>query len=84
MLNATLVDKRDMKSCGMVAPIVSIEVPAAVEPQLSDFDAPHIPLMDAARDVTGSRQPSEKERRLMFRGVLLVAERAQLTTHILQ
>ena len=79
-----------MRNCDVVAVVVPIEMPSAVEPQdeyrrgsgnLADFDALQIPVCDGAREVHRSSQPSDC---LIFRGVQSVAERAQLTTHIMQ
>ena len=66
-LNATLVDKRATRKCDVVAPVVVIDVSAAVEPQdednrgsghSADFDAPQLPGLDGAREVNKSRQQS--------------------------
>ena len=52
LLNATLLDRSDMRTCDMVAPVVPIRVLAAVAPKdetreargnLADFDAPKCP-----------------------------------------
>ena len=71
MLNATLVNKRDM-TCDLVAPVVPTEVPVAVETRdeemrdsgsLSEYEAPQIPVLEGARGVHRLTQPSEASRR---------------------
>ena len=70
LLNATLVDRRD-KTCDLVAPVVPTEVPVAVETRdeemrdsanLSEDEAPQIPVLEGARGVSRSKQPSEADR----------------------
>ena len=72
VLNATLVDKSDMRGCNMVALVVPIDVSAAVEVQdedtrgseiLAHLDALQIPVLDGACEVRKSRQPAGTERR---------------------
>ena len=87
-----LVDLGDMRNCDLIGLVGPNEMPSPVEPQyedrrvsgnLADFDALQTHVLDGAREVNKSRQPSESERRkhksptcLMFRGVPSVAERA--------
>ena len=62
MLNATLVDGRDM-ICDLVAPLVSTEVPVTLETRhedmrdsrnLSEYEAPKIPVLEGTRGVNRS------------------------------
>ena len=73
VLNATLADRRDM-TWDLVAPVVPTEVPAAVETRdeemidsgnshSSEHEAPKIPVLDGARGVNRSKQPSEADSR---------------------
>ena len=71
VLNATLVDRRNM-TCDLVALVVPIAVPVASETHdeetgdsrnVSECEAPHIPVLEGAREVNRSKQPSESERR---------------------
>ena len=71
VLNATLVDRRNMK-CDLVAPVVPIAVPMSSEAgdeemresrNVSECEAPQIPVLEGAREVNRSKQPTESERR---------------------
>ena len=71
VLNATLVDRRNMK-CDLVAPVVPIAVPVSSEAgdeemresrNVSECEAPQIPVLEGAREVNRSKQPTESERR---------------------
>ena len=70
VLNATLIDRRDM-ICDSVA-LVPTEVPVAVETRdevmrdsgnLSEYEAPPILVLEGAREVHRSKHPSEADRR---------------------
>ena len=69
--NATLVDRRNMK-CDLAAPVVPIAVPVSSEVgdeetrdsrNVSECEAPQIPVLEGAREVNRSKQPTESERR---------------------
>ena len=69
--NATLVDRRDM-TCDLVAPVVPTEVPVAVKTRVeemrnsgnfSECEAPHTLVLEGARGVNRSEQPSEADGR---------------------
>ena len=71
VVNATLVDRRNMK-CDLVAPVVPIAVPVSSEAggeemresrNVSGCDAPQIPVLEGAREVNRSKQPTESEKR---------------------
>ena len=71
VLNATLVDRRNMK-CDLVAPVVPIAVPVLSEAgdeemrdsrNVSESEAAHIPVLGGAREVNRSKQPTESSRR---------------------
>ena len=71
VLNATLFDRRNMK-CDLVAPVVPIAVPVSSEASdeemresrnVSECEAPQIPVLEGAREVNRSKQPTESERR---------------------
>ena len=71
VLNATLVDRRNMK-CDLVAPVVPIAVPVSREAgdeemrdsrNVSECEAAQIPVLGGAREVNRSKQPTESERR---------------------
>ena len=71
VLNATFVDRRNMM-CDLVAPVVPIAVPVASETHdegmgdwrnMSECEAPQIPVLEGAREVNRSKQPTESERR---------------------
>ena len=71
VLNATLVDRRDVK-CDLVAPVVPVAVPVSSEAggeemrdsrNVSECEAAQIPVLDGAREVNRSQQPTESERR---------------------
>ena len=70
-LNATLVDRRNMK-CDLVAPVVPIAVLVSSEAgdeemrhsrNVSESEAAHIPVLGGAREVNRSKQPTESSRR---------------------
>ena len=70
-LNATLVDRRNMK-CDLVAPVVPIAVSvssAAGDEEMDDSrnvsecEVAQIPVSAEAREVNRSKQPTESERR---------------------
>ena len=70
VLNATLVDRRNMK-CDLVARVVPIAVPVSSEAggeemrdsrNVSECEA-QIPVLGRAREVNRSKQPTESERR---------------------
>ena len=98
VLNATLVDRRDM-TCDLVAPVVPTEVPVAVEKRdeemrdsgnLSEYEAPQILVLEGARGVTDQnnlQKPADVDTNsvacLMFLGAPAAAELAQSTTHIM-
>ena len=71
VLNATLVDRRNTK-CNLVASVVPIAVPVPSEVgdeemresrNVSECEAPQIPVLEGARKVNRSKQPTESERR---------------------
>ena len=71
VLNATLVDRRNMK-CDLVAPVVPIAVPVSNEARdeemresrnVSECEAAQIPVLGGPREVNRSKQPTESERR---------------------
>ena len=71
VLNATLVDRRNMK-CDLVAPVVPIAVPVSSEAgdeemrdsrNVSECEAAQIPVLGGAREVNRSKEPTESERR---------------------
>ena len=71
VLNATLVDRRNMK-CDLVAPVVPNAVPVSSEAgdeemresrNVSECEAPQISVLEGARGVNRSKQPTESERR---------------------
>ena len=70
VLNATLADRRNMK-CDLVAPVVPIAVPVSNEAgdeemrksrNVSECEAPQIPMLEGAHQVNRSKQPSERRR----------------------
>ena len=86
MLNATLVNRRDM-TCDLVVPVVPTEVPVAVETRdeemrdsgsLSEYEAPQI----LVHRLTQLQRPADVDTNsvacLMFLGAPAVAELAQL------
>ena len=71
VLNATLVDRRNMK-CDLVAPVVPIAVPVSSKAgdeemresrNVSECEAPQIQVLEGAREVNSSKQSTEPERR---------------------
>ena len=71
VLNAALVDRRNMK-CDLVAPVVPIAVPVSSEAgdedvresrNVSECEAPQVPVLEGACEVNRSIQPTESERR---------------------
>ena len=71
MLNATLVDRRNMK-CDLVAPVVPIAVPVSSEAgdeemqdsrNVSECEGAQIPVLGGGCEVNRSKQPTESERR---------------------
>ena len=71
VLNATLVDRRNVKGV-LVAPVVPIAVPVSSEEgdeemrdsrNVSEREAAQIPVLGGAREVNRSKQPTESERR---------------------
>ena len=98
VVNATSVDRRNIK-CDLVASVVPTAVPVSSEAgdeemrdsrNVSECEAAHSPVLEGAREVNRSKQPTESERRRhelshcrMFRGARFVSELAQLTTHIM-
>ena len=71
VLNATLVDRRNMKS-DVVARVVPVAVPVSSEASdeemrdsrnVSECEEAQIPVLGGAREVNRSKQPTESERR---------------------
>ena len=70
VLNATLVDRRNMK-CDLVVPVVPVAVPVSCgagdemrdSRNVSECEAAQIPVLGGAREVNRSKQPTESERR---------------------
>ena len=70
-LNATLVDRRNMK-CDLVAPVVPIAIQVSSEAgdeemrdsrNVSECEAAQTPVLGGAREANRSKQPTESERR---------------------
>ena len=71
VLDTILLDEQDLRKCTLVAPVVPVEESTVEVPDegmndsrnLVRFDEPAIPVLDAVREVNGSKQSSEEERR---------------------
>ena len=71
VLNSTWVDRRNI-NFDLVAPVVPIAVPVSNETgdeemresrNVPECEAPQIPVLEGAREVNRSKQPTESERR---------------------